>query len=137
MKKVLDATIKSGKDTKIGNSAKTGWELLIPDGVMEDGTSITMEVLSAENAKSYQSCDFMLYVEPGYVTAGAIRYKNKDGKDSFTIDTYKTVKIYSFSETLTATAPTGSKAGDKIALRTTFSGSQQGTCYIYEWKQVE
>lgn len=60
----LDATIKSGKDTKIGNSAKTGWELLIPDGVMEDGTAITMKVLSAENAKSYGSSDFTLYGTP-------------------------------------------------------------------------
>lgn len=36
-----------------------------------------------------------------------------------------------------ATIKAGSKAGDKIALRTTFNGFQQGTCYIYEWKQVE
>ena len=64
-------------------------------------------------------------------------FKNKDGKESFTIDTYKTVNIYSVSETLTATAPTGSKAGDKIALRTTFSGATQGTCYIYMWKQID
>ena len=60
----LDATIKSGKDTKIGNSAKTGWELLIPDGVMGDGTDIAMKVLSAEGAKSYQSSGFVLYGTP-------------------------------------------------------------------------
>jgi hypothetical protein len=47
---ISEAAIKAGKDTKIGNSAKTGWEFLIPDGVMEDGTAITVKVLSAENA---------------------------------------------------------------------------------------
>lgn len=60
----LEATIKAGKDTKIGNSAKTGWELLIPDGVMEDGTAVTMEVISAENTKSYNSAEFTLYGTP-------------------------------------------------------------------------
>lgn len=60
----LEADIQAGRDTKIGNSAKTGWELLIPDGVMEDGTAITMKVLSAENAKSYGSSDFTLYGTP-------------------------------------------------------------------------
>ena len=71
---------------------------------------------------------------PGFVTGGAIRFKNKDEKDYFKIDTYSTVQVYSVSETLTAEAPTGSKEGDKIALRTMFSGHKQGTCYIYEWK---
>ena len=60
----VETTVQSGKDTKIGNSAKTGWEFLIPDGVMEDGTEVTMKVLSAEEAKSYQSSDFTLYGTP-------------------------------------------------------------------------
>ncbi len=125
------------------STSKCTWT--VPPSTIRGGETVTLSLelsfgsqkLSFFSDKASADADFDKWdVEPGFVTAGAIRFKNKDGKDSFTIDTYKTVKIYSVSETLTATAPTGSKAGDKIALRTTFSGSQQGTCYIYEWKQV-
>ena len=57
-------TVQKGKDTKIGGNAKTGWEITVPDGVMEGGTTVTMKVLSAEEAKSYRSSDFTLYGTP-------------------------------------------------------------------------
>jgi len=60
----MQSTVSAGKDTKIGNSEKTGWQLLIPDGVMEDGTAVTMKVLSADETKSYQSSHFTLYGTP-------------------------------------------------------------------------
>lgn len=63
-----EAAIEAGKDTKIGNNKKTGWELLIPDGVMESGTEVTMKVLSAEETKNYQSSGFMLYGTPTQVS---------------------------------------------------------------------
>ena len=125
------------------STSKCTWT--VPPSTIRGGQIITLSLnlsfgsqkLSYYTDKASASADFDKWdVEPGFITAGAIRFKNKDGKDSFTIDTYKTVKVYSVSETVTAVAPTGSKSGDKIALRTTFSGSQQGTCYIYEWKQV-
>ena len=76
-------------------------------------------------------------IEPGYTSGNEIPFVNKDGKGSFKIDTYKTVQIYSISDTITATAPIGSTEGERIALRTLFNGPIMGTCYIYEWKEAE
>lgn len=59
-----EANVKTSKDTRIGSSAKTGWELVVPDGVMEDGTVITMNILSKDAAQDYQSPDFTLYGTP-------------------------------------------------------------------------
>ena len=125
------------------STSKCTWT--VPPSTIRGGETVTLSLnlsfgsqkLSFFTDKATAGADFDKWdVEPGFVTAGAVRFKNKDGKDSFTIDTYKTVKIYSVSETVTAVAPTGGKAGDKIALRTTFDGRAQGTCYIYEWKQI-
>ena len=129
-----------------GENSTSNCTWTVPPTTINGGETVTLSLslsfgsqkLSFFTDKATAGADFDKWdVEPGFVTASALEFKNKDGKSSFTIDTYKTVKIYSISETLTAVAPTGSKVGDKIALRTTFSGSKQGTCYIYEWKQVE
>ena len=128
-----------------GENSTSNCTWTVPPTTIKGGEAVTLSLklsfasqkLSYFTDKATAGADFDQWdTEPGYVTAGAIEFKNKDGKSSFTIDTYKTVKIYSISETLTAIAPTGRNAGDKIALRTTFSGLQQGTCYIYEWKQA-
>lgn len=123
------------------STSKCTWT--VPPSTIKGGETVTLSVelqfgsqkLSYYGDSASASADFDKWdVEPGCVTAGAIRFNNKDGKDSFTIDYGK--KILSLSETLTAVAPTGGKAGDKIALRTVFHGHKQGTCYIYVWKQV-
>lgn len=115
----------------------------VPPSKIEGGETITLslnlefgaQMLSYFTDKASAEADFDQWdVPPGEVTGGSIDFTNKDGKSSFSIDTYETVKVYSVSESLTAVAPAGSKEGDKIALRTTFNGVKQGTCYIYEWK---
>lgn len=96
------------------------------------------QMLSYYSDKATAGADFDKWdVAPGDITGANIPFKNKDGKSSFKIDTYKTVQVYSVSETLTAKAPTGAKEGDKIALRTTFNGVKQGTCYIYVWSSTQ
>lgn len=115
----------------------------VPPPTIQGGETVTLslklnfgsQMLSFFGDSAYASADFDKWdVEPGFITAGAIRFKNKDGKDSFAIDYSK--NILSLSETVTAEAPIGREEGDKIALRTLFNGSRQGTCYIYVWKQV-
>ena len=129
-----------------GENSTSNCTWTVPPSTIQGGEIITLSLelsfgsqkLSYFSDNASASADFDKWdVEPGYVTGGAVRFQNSDGKTSFFIDTYETVKVYSVSETLTAEAPTGSAAGDKIALRTTFNGNKQGTCYIYEWKQVD
>lgn len=125
------------------STSKCTWT--VPPSTIQGGEKVTLsfelsfgsQKLSFFSDKATADADFDKWdVSPGSVTDNSIRFANKDGKTSFTIDTYKTVKIYSLSETVTAVAPTGRKKGDKIALRTCFNGIAQGTCYIYEWKQA-
>lgn len=117
-----------------------------PPTTIQGGAIVTLsmklsfgdQLLSYYTDKANASADFDKWdVAPGDVTGASIPFKNKDGKSSFKIDTYKTVKVYSVSDTLTAKAPTGAKEGDKIALRTTFNGVKQGTCYIYVWSSTQ
>lgn len=113
-----------------------------PPTTIQGGETVTLslklsfgkQLLSYWSDNASASADFDKWdVEPGMVTGGSIPFKNKDGKSHFKIDTYKTVQVYSVSDTITAIAPRGSKDGDKIALRTMFDGVGQGTSYIYEW----
>lgn len=117
-----------------------------PPTTIQGGENITLSVklsfgdqlLSYYTDKASASADFDKWdVEPGDTTGASIPFISKDGKSSFKIDTYKTVNVYSVSDTLTAKAPTGAKEGDKISLRTTFNGVKQGTCYIYEWSSTK
>lgn len=96
------------------------------------------QLLSYYTDRASASADFDKWdVEPGLVTASSIPFKNKDGKETFKIDTYKTVKIYSVNDTITAKAPVGTKEGEKIALRTMFDGVGQGTRFIYVWSSTQ
>ncbi len=105
--------------------------------------SLSIEVaednLSYYTANGAISADIDEYdVEPGYTTNNYDDFVNKDGKSSFTVDTYKTVLRYSDGDTVTATMPSGNEDGDKIAIRVQFSSSAvMGTNYIYEWRPVE
>ncbi|MFZ7104553.1 MAG: hypothetical protein ACOWWO_18115 [Peptococcaceae bacterium] len=58
------ADVKEGTDTKIGSRTGTGWEMTIPDGVMEDGTEVNMKVLSGDEAENYQTSGFTFYGTP-------------------------------------------------------------------------
>lgn len=127
-----------------GENSTSSCSWTVPPSTIKAGETITLslqlsfgsQMLSFYSDNASASADFDKWdVEPGYVTAAAIPFTNKDGKSNFTIDTYHTVQVYSVSETVTAEAPFGSTAGDKIALRTIFHGFSQGTCYIYEWMQ--
>lgn len=117
-----------------------------PPTTIQGGETVTLsmklsfgdQLLSYYTDKASASADFDKWdMEPGYTTGASVPFKNKDGKSSFKIDTYKTVKVYSVNDTLTAKAPKGVKEGDKIALRTIFHGVKQGTCYIYEWSSTK
>ena len=75
---------------------------------------------------------------PGLTTNAYEDFVNKDGKSSLKVDTYKTVQVYSASDTLTAKMPNGQNEGDKLAIRVIFyAGPSMGTNYVYEWKPVE
>ncbi len=100
--------------------------------------SFTENTLSYYSSKASASADFDEWdMTPGSVTRNSIDFKNKDGKDSFAIDTYHSVQVYSVSDTITAVAPSGSQEGDRIAIRTIYySRVGMGTNYVYEWRQV-
>jgi len=101
--------------------------------------SFTENTLSYYSSKASARADFDEWdMTPGSVTRNSIDFKNKDGKDSFAIDTYHSVQVYSVSDTITAVAPSGSQEGDRIAIRTIYySHVGMGTNYVYEWRQAE
>jgi len=100
--------------------------------------SFTENTLSYYSSKASARADFDEWdMTPGSVTRNSIDFKNKDGKDSFEIDTYHSVQVHSVSDTITAVAPSGSQEGDRIAIRTIYySRVGMGTNYVYEWRQV-
>ncbi|MBS3985842.1 MAG: hypothetical protein KGZ66_09640 [Selenomonadales bacterium] len=134
-------------DVLHGENSTSTATFSVPPSTIRAGEVVSLDMklsfgsqkLSYFTDKATAGADFDKWdVDIGYITGGAIRFRNKDGKTSFTIDTYKTVKVYSVSETLTAVVPAGKAAGDKIALRTSLSARvTQGTRYIYEWQQTD
>ncbi len=114
-----------------------------PPKVMEAGELITLNLSLAFTAQNLSyftgnataSADFDKWdTEPGFSSGANKSFVNSAGKSSFKIDTYKTVKVYSVKEVVTAKAPAGVR-DIRIALRTIFfPGAIMGTSYIYEWK---
>jgi len=133
-------------DLLAGENSTSECTFSTPPTTIQGGETVTLslklsfgkQLLSYYTDKASAGADFDKWdVTPGDVTGASVPFKNKDGKSSFKIDTYKTVNVYSVSDTLTAKAPAGAKEGDKIALRTTFNGVKQGTCYIYVWSSTQ
>lgn len=134
-------------DLKEGENSTSECTFSTPPTTIQGGETVTLslklnfgkQLLSYYTDNASASADFDKWdVTPEFVTGASVPFKNKDGKSSFKIDTYKTVNVYSVSDTLTAKAPTGAKEGDKIALRTTFYNHVSlGTCYIYEWSSTK
>ena len=114
-----------------------------PPNVMQPGEVITLNLslsfgaqnLSYFTSNASASVDFdKPETKPGFSTGANRGFVNSAGKSSFKIDTYKTVKVYSIDEKVSATVPTGVK-DSRIALRTIFfPGVKMGTSYIYQWK---
>lgn len=79
-------------------------------------------------------------LEPIEGTRNSIDFSTADGKSYFEI--YSSVKyseknILSVGETITAVAPAGYEAGDRIAIRTLYRSSvSMGTNYVYEWRPI-
>lgn len=128
-----------------GENSTSTCTFSVPPSIIQGGETVTLSMnlafgsqnLSYYTDKAAASADFDEWnTEPGYSSGASTSFTNKEGKDYFSIDTYETVQVYSVSETLTASAPSGQKEGDKIALRTLFHGAKQGTSYIYEWKPI-
>lgn len=72
-------------------------------------------------------------IKPGSVTRSAISFYNADKKYYFEANR----KTPSSNGDVTAQPRGGSKAGDRMALLTTFSMQvAMGTAYIYEWQPV-
>lgn len=134
-------------DLKEGENSTSEGTFSTPPTTIQGGETVTLslklnfgkQLLSYYTDNASASADFDKWdVTPEFVTGASVPFKNKDGKSSFKIDTYKTVNVYSVNDTLTAKAPTGAKEGDKIALRTTFYNHVSlGTCYIYEWSSTK
>lgn len=59
-----EAVVKTGKDTRVGNSAKMGWEFSVPNDVMAEGTKITMKVLSSNEVENFEAPGFTMYGTP-------------------------------------------------------------------------
>lgn len=134
-------------DLLAGENSTSECTFSTPPTTIQGGETVTLslklgfgkQLLSYYTDNASASADFDKWdVTPEFVTGASVPFKNKDGKSSFKIDTYETVKVYSVSDTLTAKAPVGAKEGDKIALRTTFYNHVSlGTCYIYEWSSTK
>lgn len=129
-----------------GENSTSKASFSVPPTTIQGGENVNLtlnlsfgsQLLSYFSDKASASADFENWdMEPGFTSGSSIPFVNKDNKSSFRIDTYKTVKVYSVSETLTAKTPIATKEGDKIALRTLFNGVKQGTCYIYEWSSTK
>lgn len=125
-------------------TARCTWT--IPPTTIKAGETITLDFnlsftshdLSFFTGNAYANADIdNPDIGIGTVTGGNINLVNKDGKSSFMISTYKTVQVYSLSDTVTAVAPAGREEGDKIAIRTSFNGYGQGTAYVYVWTRTE
>jgi hypothetical protein len=97
--------------------------------------SFTAHHLSYFTSNASVSADFDKWdSKPGFSTSANIPFVNNSGKSSFKINTHKTIMVYSISEKVTATAPSGVR-DIRIALRTSFNpGARMGTSYIYQWK---
>ena len=111
----------------------------------EEIVSLDLSISVAEDNLSYYTANGSIYADidewdmtPGLTTNAYEDFVNKDGKSSLKVDTYKTVQVYSASDTLTAKMPNGQNEGDKLAIRVIFyAGPSMGTNYVYEWKPVE
>ncbi|MDD2534409.1 MAG: hypothetical protein PHC86_06890 [Eubacteriales bacterium] len=62
--------VRSDRDTTVGDSAKTGWQLEIPAHAVEQDLSLTMNVLSESDSEQYQTNAFEWIGTPVEITAG-------------------------------------------------------------------
>ncbi len=63
-------TIQTDREYTLGSAQKTVWELKVPKNTFDESLSLTMDVLSEEEAKAYQSDAFELIGTPVKITAG-------------------------------------------------------------------
>ncbi len=63
-------TIQTDREYTLGSAQKTVWELKVPKNTFDESLSLTMDVLSEEEAKAYQSDAFDLIGTPVKITAG-------------------------------------------------------------------
>ena len=60
----LEQSIISDKENTVGSTSKTGWELSLPKDTFEENVTLTMNVLSSADSKSYESSDFTFLGTP-------------------------------------------------------------------------
>jgi len=128
---------------KSGESYSIKCTVSNPPKVMDAGEVISLNLslsFTAQNLSYFTpnasvSADFDKWdTKPGFASGASVSFLNSAGKSSFKISAHKSVKVYSVSEKITATAPSGVR-DIKIALRTSFNpGARMGTSYIYQWK---
>ncbi len=121
-------------DVLHGESYATQLTLSVPPNTIKGG-----ETVSLDFSLSFTEQNLSFYDGHGSCRAdwGNLRFKNADGKPHF--DIYSSVKyseknVSSVSGTISAVIPAGYSEGDREELWT--GGTNSGTYYVYEWKQI-
>lgn len=97
------------------------------------------ETVSLDFSLSFTGQNLSYYAGSGSCRAdwGNVKFKNTDGKSFFEIYSsvkYKEKNVFSVSGTISAVIPAGYSEGDREELWT--GGTNSGTYYVYEWKQI-
>jgi hypothetical protein len=121
-------------DVLHGESYATQLTLSVPPHTIKGG-----ETVSLDFSLSFTGQNLSYYDGHGSCRAdwGNVKFKNANGKSFFEI--YSSVKysdknVSSVSGTISAVIPAGYSEGDREELWT--GGTNSGTYYVYEWKQI-
>lgn len=117
-----------------GESYATQLTISVPPNTIKGG-----ETVSLDFSLSFTGQNLSYYDGHGSCRAdwGNVKFKNADGKSFFEIYSsvkYKEKNVFSVSGTISAVIPAGYSEGDREELWT--GGTNSGTYYVYEWKQI-
>lgn len=121
-------------DVLHGESYATQLTLSVPPNTIKGG-----ETVSLDFSLSFTEQNLSFYDGHGSCRAdwGNVKFKNADGKSFFEIYSsvkYKEKNVSSVSGTISAVIPAGYSEGDREELWT--GGTNSGTYYVYEWRQI-
>ena len=117
-----------------GESYATQLTISVPPNTMKGGETVSLNFNLA-----FTEQNLSYYAGSGSCRAdwGNVKFKNADGKSFFEIYSsvkYKEKNVFSVSGTISAVIPAGYSEGDREELWT--GGTNSGTYYVYEWKQI-
>lgn len=117
-----------------GEGYATQLTISVPPNTMKGGETVSLNFNLA-----FTEQNLSYYAGSGSCRAdwGNVKFKNADGKSFFEIYSsvkYKEKNVFSVSGTISAVIPAGYSEGDREELWT--GGTNSGTYYVYEWKQI-